>query len=797
MKRAIQPILLSAGSLLLCGCFGPPPGGPGPSNPSGPNLVKNLVDISVAAPAGLATPTQVKTSLGTVAVSGGAASSTPIFNDGPQFATATDAAGNVQLMGFVGLSAKEINTRTTAEVMLFFGLNAPLLTGGEQVQLLALLKQLPAVQTLADAIGAALATDSMAVANRSPSVQATLTVARAEILQLPTMKSKLSAARLLIDPSDGQSGLTVTQLDLSSINIRNDFRRRAYYFLESISYVPQGGGNPVEDIRLVAQGPISPTAGATSVFSAINDIVTGTQAYTGVDSGSIATPIAPPAAESTTYLVTVVGPGAHPGDEAELSAVQQEKKRQIIRESFVIDFFVPIFVDLVIPIVGDDIDLILNSSHASDLLSGLISIVGNAGPLAIAKADTGDVSGALYDLWTNVLSDGSARLEILDALFKLLDFAGKIGADSNVDIFADLAESAMRPLDTVDSILIGFDSLVQLRQIKTCNRAQTFEVVSDRSKVKLSPEQADIDETRSQVFTATIPDATGIGANIVYHWKNTALHGGIRDNQHASAEFDSSEKVVTYFPNIPVSPGVDTITVEAFEVQGQNRVSLGTATATVRVRTLVPKIAPDRTSLVRDESQTFTVKVDSTLSNGGALTYKWFGTTKHGHLTSPAPNLETGISTATYKATGTPPGEDTVAVEVFSTKDGVKTSLGIARAQVKIEQRKTIVFGSFTVETKPTPGQPDRSSVIAYAIVPKVEGAISYSARLYNFYDPAYYGHGAVFGDSIVRGREDRGSEYWIGLTGAGASPNETLGEAVAYLQSRFTGIVIEVTVTY
>jgi len=794
MNRSTFLVLLSAITPLLCGCPNSPV--PGSQNPPSLNLVKNKLDVSVVAPAGMPMPAQVKTSLGTVAVAGGGAPATPIFNEGPQFATATDVAGHVQLMGFVGSGAKVINTRTTAEVMLFFGLNAPLLTGGEQVQVLAMLKQLPAVETLAAAIGAALATDGMAVANRSAAVQEALTAARAEILQLPTMKSKLNAARLLIDPSDGQSGLTVTQLDLSSINIRNDFRRRAYYFLESISYVPEGGGDPVEDIRLIAQGPISPTAGATSVFSAINDIVTGTQAYAGVDSGAIETPIAPPSAESTTYLVTVVGPGAHPGDESELSQIQQEKKRQVIRESFVIDFFVPVFVDLVIPIVGDDIDLLLNSSHASDLLSGLISIVGNAGPLAIAKAETGDVSGALYDLWTNVLSDGSARLEILDALFKLLDFAGKIGADSNVDIFSDLAESAMRPLDTVDSILIGFDSLVQLRQIKTCNRAQTFEIVSDRSKVKLSPAQADIDQTQSQVLTATIPDATGLDTTIVYHWKNTALHGGIRDNQHTAAEFDSTENVVTYFPNIPVSPGVDTITVEAFEVRGQNRISLGTATATVRVRTLVPKIAPDRTSLVHNESQTFTAKVDSTLANGGALTYKWFGTTKHGHLTSPAPNLETSINTATYKASGTPPGEDTVAVEVFSTKDGVKTSLGIARAQVKIEERKTIVFGRFTVEVKPQPGQPGRSSVVGYAIVPKVEGAISYSARLYNFFDPLYYGHGTIFDDYIVRNREDRGSEFWIGLTG-GVSDDQFAGESAASIASRFVGIIVEVTVTY
>ena len=101
-----------------------------------------------------------------------------------------------------------------------------------------------------------------------------------------------------------------------------------------------------------------------------------------------------------------------------------------------------------------------------------------------------------------------------------------------------------------------------------------------------------------------------------------------------------------------------------------------------------------------------------------------------------------------------------------------------------------------------TPGQPGftgtpgYSFVTAYAKVPKVEGATSYSCRIYNFYDPAYYGHGTTFGDGIVRGREDRGSEYWIGLTG-GQTRDENIGESVADTASRFVGIIVEVTVTY
>lgn len=775
----------------LCNCNGLPIGG----QPSTPvlNLTPRSMNVTVAPPTGLAMPAIVRTSLGKTDVASGAANSTRIFNDGPQFAMATDAVGNPQLLGFIAPNSRELNTHTTAEVLLFFSLNAPLLPGAEQELILHDLKTLPAVQTLADAIGAALAADGLALVRHADSIKTALHHAREQIVN-GSRSSASAHAKMLIDPSDGRSGITVTQLGLNSINIRNDFRRRAYYFLEVLSYVPEGGGAEVPSHLDVSEGNISPTAGATSAFGAISDIFAGTQAYTGVDSGAIDVPIVPNNADSTTYRVTVVGIGAHAGDEGGLSDAQTSRKRQIILESFVVDFFVPFFVDVIMPINANQVDNLLNLTHGSDLVAGLISAVGNAAPLAVEKALSGDLAGGLLDLYSNLLADGSARLLVLQGLYELLTHY--LPFYDHVD-FTELGEQVLKGVDAVDSILIGFDSLVQTVQIASSSRAETWRVVSDRSKVKLSPEQGDIGKTQSQVFTATIPGATGTDATIVYHWSNTGQHGGISDGQHTGTSFDSTINFVSY---TGATAGNDTITVEAFQVQGQNRTSIGTAHATVKVRDLAPRIAPDRISLNHNESHSFAASVDAGLTNGGTLTYKWFSPSKFGQITQPLPYVETTINTATYQATGTPPGNDTLAVEVFSTKDGVKTSLGIARAQIKLEQRKTIIIGSFEVVVQFAQpgftGTPGYSFVTAYAKVPKVEGATSYSCRIYNFYDPAYYGHGTTFGDGIVRGREDRGNEYWIGLTG-GQARDDDVAATVAATASRFTGIIVEVTVTY
>jgi len=787
----------------LCGC-NPIPVTPDLSDPDGtpepaiPTLIMNTLDVSVVPPAGLPMPTKVNTVLGSADVATGIAPQTPIFDEGPQFAMAANDAGDPHLLGFVGPGADQLNTHTTAEVLLFFHLNAPLLPGADQERVLAELKELPAVQTLADAIGAALAADVQALAKRDGPVQNAVRAARTDIMGAEP-KPHSSTARLLIDPSDARSGLTVTQLGLTSINIRNDFRRRAHYFLEVVSFVPEGGGESIPSPLDVSEKDISPTTGATSFFGAINDIITGTQAYVAVDSGAIDLPILPETAESTTYKLTIVGPGANAGDDGMLSSTQRATKNQLILKSFVFDFFLPYFVDIIIPINARRIEEVLGREQSSELAAGLISALGNVADKALA----GDIRGALYDLYTNIVGDGSTRLLFLNLIYEFL-IAGRDYADQVQ--FTEFAEKALRTIDLADSVLVGIDALVQVSQIRESDQANIWTIVSDRSKVKLTPPQAEIDELHSQVFIAEIPDATGTDATIVYRWSTSGAHGGIRDNQHDGNEFDSTEKVVTYFPRIPVSAGQDTITVEAFAVRGQNRNFLGKATATIKVRELLPTITPEQVTLVCENGRAnFNANVDRLLATGGTLTYgtltyKWYSTSNFGRIVTPPPLVETPVSSATYQVTGSPPGADSVAVEVFSTKDGVKTSLGVARAQVKIEERKTVFSGSFKVETQFAQpgftGTPGFQFVTAYVKVPKVECATSYSVRIYNFYDGLYWGSGTTFGDGTVRSAEDRGNEYWIGLTGGQARDGQ-VAETVAQAESRFVGILVEVTLTY
>lgn len=99
------------------------------------------------------------------------------------------------------------------------------------------------------------------------------------------------------------------------------------------------------------------------------------------------------------------------------------------------------------------------------------------------------------------------------------------------------------------------------------------------------------------------------------------------------------------------------------------------------------------------------------------------------------------------------------------------------------------------------------SSVVAYAVVPKVRGGLWYTVTGTGFNDAAYYGHeltltfsaaGAIarpadgHGDTRV---QDRGDTLWACLSSI-SGPIADIGDAVPGFDARFAGITIKALVS-
>ncbi len=764
------------------------------------NLTVHSYPLSTVLPPGFpiaASALSIQTSIETSALGGNGSGSVKIFDQGPQMAKIVKADGTPVLLGWAGPSGNQMNAHTTAEVMLYFDLYAYLLPSIGRVEIVSQLKTKPEVQQVADAITTALATDSDALVNGNALIRA----ARAAATSSLQPRFAIHPHSVTVNPTDSKSGISVKIDGLNAVILRNDFRRRAYAYVDRVSYVPEGSqtNEAIDSPAAVKEMDISPTTGVTSLFGTFADIIAGNMAYTGVDSDSISLPPLPNA-KITNYRVRVVGPGAGEGDLAKLTTEQNAKRKIVTAKAFLIDFAIPLIANSILPLKGDSIDSFLNMGHASDILEDTVTTVFATAPNAFDKVLDGHLKEALVDIFNNLASGGSLRAVVFECLFKLMENMGSNVTYQTLAEFTKRGEWMLKALDVVESALTLADSTIQVAQFTMSDRADEWNLAISKSKVQLTPVMGDIKSDEQIKFTANVPAATGPGnLPIEYEWKVLNHKGGMSDGSHSGESFTTNTNNVTYIPYAGVTAQgdvEDTIQVTAKEIDGQNRNPIGTETSKIKIRKNVPHLYPLRVSLHKDESQTFTASLDEVPT--GTVRYRWKTTGKFGRFAQAATEYESSSPTAQYIATTSANGEDTVSVKVLSVGGNGTTEHGTARSQAKIEEKKTIVIGHFDTQVNPKPD--DRVNVNAIFTWPKVEGAKGYSVHCYGFNDTAYYGKDAYFGPFGVPPNpgevEDHGSFYLHGLAGI-TGPSSIEADAVAYYRARFAGMIVEVTVTY
>ena len=805
-------LLLTATSLafVIAGCPAPPDAMTDPNDsslepndtttePNTPNdsrfnvnLVEATAKVSVALPDGVAGDGLLSwTSLGEAPIAG-AAADVMFLEGGPQLATVLDPQKNVVLMGWIDPSRGKtaLSARTTAEVMAYFDVGGWLLSADLRQELVTRLESEPAVDALAAEITTLLAAEP----HNLSADPAALDAARLALRDVLLADKNLTSA-IRVQPGNAQSGIMVNQTGLDTIFLTNSYRRRAVAFVDLLT--------PSEE--LFREVSLSPTAGATSVFGVLTDLARGTVAWAPVDSDPLQLPLVPEDADRTEYRVTVVGMGAFAGVEASLNQSQLERLNETVVKTVLVDFFIPLLANVILPLNGDAIDDYLSVANGNSVVSTFASTVGNTAPGVWEKSAQGDLSGAMADLWNAFASDGTVRLAAFDMILQL--FLRNASADDRA-AFQSQAQNVANILGRVDMVLTAVDSSVQVAHLAASSRAVQFDVTVNRSQVNLTPERTEVTYGETATFTASVPSATGDNApGLTYEWSIPGTFGVLSDSAgHSGTSFESSRSVVTYRPNAPAT-GEETLSVKAYEIVGQERRFIGEATALVRVRQARVEITPRRTALGRGDVEIFHAIVPEELGAAAdSLTYIWTTSGQYGGFRSGVNNFETDEDVQPWLVTTFEEGTDTVTVEAFGDVEGQRISLGSATAEILVEQgRKSIIFGSAEYRTEPASdaATTGRSCISSHMIIPKRDGATNYRIYAYGFNDPLFFGTSTT--DNIdpenVRVRDgggkntpqvDEGGHWAIGLSG-GCGPNPDMGQ----LMSRFAGMIVEIEVTY
>jgi hypothetical protein len=545
---------------------------------------------NVVLPAGSSlTPSSltVKNSLALVSPAANGSFGITQFAGGPQFAFVTDPSGEAILAGFIGPGSTTIDATSTAKVLLYWSTGFFTLPSPLRALTIDDLANQPGFNAVRDAFAASLsanpdpfssAMNRLNVVSAITSFTKTLYMASAGRHQIESVRWRNSVG---VSPSSALSGIVTLDDFPAGLHFMNAYRRVAEAFIDEDSYVDSQGNRVTKQV-LDAVAPVhiaavsslnNITGGPVSV--ALN-LLGGTTPYTPVTTPSVSLPLEP-GSQSTRYHVTVVGPGA---SNASITLTQEQSNAQqsLVVEQLVQDYLVPLVASITIPVNASQIDAYLATADGGAQLANIATMAESAAPQLYPVANSGQVGDAL----TLALDVVAASPTLQNALFSLVGNLISSTAGTQAGIAFQNGYSPLYGLDVLSAVILSNDTAVASANIAASNGADLFVADVTTDSVTLTPLQATIPNTSTEVLTASAPTVSG--QTIQYQWANTATSGHITDGTAGHTDnFTSSSNTVTYTAQM-AGNGNDTVTVTAFAVLGQNSTQIGSpASAAVTV----------------------------------------------------------------------------------------------------------------------------------------------------------------------------------------------------------------------
>jgi len=689
----------------------------------------------------------------------------PVLPGGPQLVLAVAESGTPALLGYLDEEHTTLDLRSTAEALLFMTLKVGILHPDHQLQVLELLRQDEGLETLVDALGAALEGGAEGLVDSSEAVSEAIENVALSLLQAPADKPD-GQFMVLIQPSERLSGLTVLNAGgLNTVQIMNEWRRRARVFIDRISYVDDVTGAVVDSFQqLVEPFAMPPVAGVGGGFIAtLSDLASGTFAYEPVYSDPYELPVYP-GSRKTLYHLAAVGWGAGAGDEDKLNEKQENALWAVSTETFILDVLFPSVFAIALPIKsGFDAQAIWQPVQASDRWLDLLNTVPNI-PGFTAAMKAGDAWGALNVVLQYLIATKSFQDLIIGTCIDVmidLETDGKLTPEQieSYTGFINKLGVLLNALNIANLVLAVGDEAYLIKNLMSANRADQWEIEVTPPNVKLLPKEATIELLGHVELHALIPDLEGPGGEapiIFYHWNNTGTAGTLNDHMHVGNDFDSSSSYVLYAADLDET-GTDTVTVEMFRKYKGENISLGKATATIEVQEEGVFLKPETATLEPGGNVSFSAHVLYAGSPGKTVVLKWKNSAQEGHLVE-GDEHQSGTAVSTYAANVDGDGSDTVTVEAILTEDGQTKSLGTAKAVVDVVPKHHFV----SLVPAVTDLMSGASQVLEAQVIPKPDNEAS---LLYQWSCTSLYGTMSGNADVLV---PDESVTYQAAQEGSG-----------------------------
>lgn len=540
-----------------------------------------------------------------------------LFNPGTvELAYLLDENDNLVLAGFVANDKKEISIETTAEVLLYFGMVSSL----RHVDYKNLFVESIGQQEPFQAFSASL--ETLFVQNSTVVAEGGYIDDLNNAISAFTEKETIAIGSKIDFGPINSSGLSLNEISDKSFNVTNNYPRRAHAFLYKKSYKNLLGeetiinseieGNDISDkeldIPFVSLGNENNEnfQGQVTNFNLCSQ---GAR-YAGKTSEELGLEIADNRS-SETYELSVIGPGRGTASERDLTVREQEKFEELSIQTFVLDYFIPVLMD-----VGGNRDV-----YSTKVLQNASGLTASVEP--VLRAHDASINAVLENDFETALKEflpflyGDIRLSndlrnIMTALYNIVSE----GSSPNTFIQNNelIQQGELRYLKISTAILRALNESVGIgcvnQRLGVSSKLEKWDVTITEGLVKLKPEEM-----------TTVPFAEGkeinamaffdlqSGEEFEYEWSTTTLFGGVlydlENNQNGSS-FTTSNSKVSFISNASTGQlgegeNLETVTVKLFVKNGGMREEIGTATMTVDVKKETFEIRPKEITIEGDD----------------------------------------------------------------------------------------------------------------------------------------------------------------------------------------------------
>ncbi len=529
------------------------------------------------------------------------------FNPGTvEIAYLFDSEEEVILAGFLTDDRKEVSVATTVEVMLYFAMLNPLRSTAYKKAFAEQIGNNPIFTNLVAELEPQFAQNP-----RLFSDDAFFDQLNEVIGSLTNSKTIDIGQKASFDPI-AKSGININDVAEQTFSLTNSYPRRAHAFLYIKSYKDQSGNETV--VNQVVDGSDTPTTTLSIPFSRLHeerneDLQGQVLNYVFCTQGARYQTKTSAEKEldlidgrtSETYELAVVGPGRGAADRA-LTDIEEEKLEELTIETFVMDYFIPILMD-----IGGNRDIYSTKDlqQASAIADVVAPILKSHNPSYDAVMNQ-DFEAAINEFFPFLYGDirlSNDLRNILSSLYELIDDGSS--PNSFIQNQELIQEGEIRSIKITAFLIRSMKESVGIpcinKRLGVSATLESWDIVIREGKVKLNPETVNtvpFDEPKQ--IRATVFYDLQDGEEFEFEWSTTSRFGGVLNDYEGQdgTSFTTKSDRVAFFSNASTTQlgdgdNLEQVTVKAFVVSGSDRDEIGEATIDANVKKKRFEITPD------------------------------------------------------------------------------------------------------------------------------------------------------------------------------------------------------------